>query len=334
MTKEEFIKEFSLKPTGNKGWFLANSVICPSCNKDGHIHFIFGEILNSFNCRHCYSKGTLNSLLFKIGRKDLLSKFYTSIELNQLQNKLIKEEEIIEDSMVPNQPLPRGFKRIYNDEYLEQERGFTKEHFKKYIIGISETHILLKKDYIIFLVIENGECKGYVARSRKSKKWIDLYNKKLKERGIENFYQRWRNSNAEFDKLLFGIDEIIEGVTETVICVEGITSKANVDKLLKLFNQDLIKCIVTFGKKISKYQVFKLLNKGIKDVIILYDPDAINASKQHSIDLLDSFRDVKVGYLKDKDPGELNYEEIKEVFGNLENPINFTISKIQKNKLN
>lgn len=333
MNREELIKEFKCQPIGNKGWHLAPSILCPNCKAVGHIHLIFGEKINSYNCRKCYTKGTANSLFFKIGRLDLLSKNYTSIQYEELKNQLIKEEEIIEEEELINQPLPWGFQRIYSNDYLENERGFTKEHFNQYIIGISEIHPLLKKDYIIFLVIENEECKGYVARSKKSKQWIDLYNKKLKEREIDDRYQRWRNSKAEFEKLLFGIDEIKKGITKTVICVEGITSKANVDKQLNLFYKDEIKCVATFGKKISTIQIKKLKDKGIKNIILLYDPDAINSSKQYSNQLLEEFEDVKVGYLSDKDPGELSGEEIKKVFENLENPIIFMISKVQKNKL-
>ena len=336
MTKEELIKEFGCLPIGQKGWYLAPSLLCPNCKSTGHIHLIFGEKINSYNCRKCYIKGTANSLFLKIGRKDLVLKSYTLIEASYLKNNLIKEEIIEEEekNILSNQNLPRGFQRIYEDKYLIEERGFTEEHFNQYIIGITEKHFILKQDYIIFLVIEEGECKGYVARSKKSKEWIDLYNKKLKEKGIELKYQRWRNSKAEFEKLVFGIDEIIEGITDTIICVEGITSKANVDKLINLFYQEKIKCVATFGKKISEEQIKKLIKKGIKNFILLYDPDAINSSKQYSVELLDYAESVKVGYLKDKDPGELNEDELKEIFENLENPINFMISKIQSNKLN
>lgn len=332
MNKEELIKEFNLISTGNKGWYRADSIICPDCNISGHIAIIFGEKNNSYNCRRCYQKGSLNKLFFRINRKDLIDNSYINLSKNELENNLENNLENKLNLETKNQNIPLGFQRIYSDEYLEKERGFIKEHFENYIIGISNEHFILKEDYIIFLVIEEGDCKGYVARSRKSKDWISLYNKKAKERNLP-LYQRWRNSIAEFDKLVFGIDEIIEGITKTIIGVEGITSKANIDKLYNLFYKDDIKCIATFGKHITPIQIEKLKKKGIENFIFLFDPDAINESKKYSFELKNNMKDVKVGFLESKDPGELSGEELNKIFENLENSINFMFSKIQKNKL-
>lgn len=334
--KNQIFKEFALIPSGQKGWHSSN-IVCPFCGaKEGHIYLIFGEGgKNAFNCRKCYKKGSINFLFSKIGRSDLVSKFYSSIQKDKLELKLNKEpfkQEL--DLSLPIKQIPLGFERIYSNDYLEKERGFIKEHFDNYIIGKTDKHFVLKQNYNIFLVIEDDECKGYVARSEKSKEWIKLYNKKLKERGLEGDYLRWRNSNSEFEKLLFGIDEIKKGITNTVIVVEGITSKANIDKLLNLFYIDEIKCICTFGKKISPTQIEKLKNKEIKKIILLYDPDAIQESKNYAIQIMEDFELVRVGYLKDKDPGDLSEEELKKIFENLENPINFMLTKIQKRDLN
>ena len=42
---------------------------------------------------------------------------------------------------------------------------------------------------------------------------------------------------------------------------------------------------ITFGKKISKFQIKRLLDKGVKDIVLLYDPDAVEQSKQYSLEL-------------------------------------------------
>jgi len=118
-----------------------------------------------------------------------------------------------------------------------------------------------------------------------------------------------------------------------VILVEGVTDKANVDKLLRLDKSDKLKCLCTFGKKISESQIRKLKTKGISKVILMYDPDAIDESKKYSIELeLWDIR-VKVGYLPDKDPGDLNREELTTVLSQTQTPNQFASSKMQKRKL-
>jgi Zn ribbon nucleic-acid-binding protein len=328
INKEEVIREFSLQKTGNKGWLFAPGLECPYCHHKDHISFILNDQISSFSCRHCYAKGTLITLFTKINRLDLISPFFRTVK-RKIENKFLKKEEefILETE---TKPFPIGFIKVYEDDYLNK-RGFTLEHYNNYVIGISNTHFILKQDYIIFVVIENNECKGYVARSKKSKEEIKKLNEERKLKGLPK-YLRWKNSNADFSKLIFGIDEIKEGKTHTMILVEGITSKANVDKILNLFKNEEIKCGATFGKILQDVQMLKLKAKGIKNIILLYDPDAIEYSKEYSLKAEEYFN-VKVGFLKEKDPGELNEQELIEILSNLQNPLKFGLSKLAKKEL-
>lgn len=328
--KERIIREFKLQKTGNKGWLFAPGLKCPYCQHEDHISFILGEKISSFTCRHCYFKGTLFKLFKEINRLDLISPFFKTTYVKKIENKLNKEEKKI-DLEVEDKLLPFGFKRIYEDSYLTKERGFIKEHYQNYCIGISEKHFVLKQNYLIFIVKENNKCKGYVARSRFSKEKIKEINEKRKKSNLPK-YLRWKNSNSDFSKLIFGIDEIIEGITHTMILVEGITSKANIDKLFSLFSNSEIKCGATFGKILQDAQMLKLRERGIKNIIILYDPDAIDYSKEYSLKA-ERYFNVQVGYLKDKDPGELNEVELEEIFQNLQTPINFNLDKLVKKTL-
>lgn len=327
--KEQIIKSFNLVKTGNKGWLFAPNLECPYCRHRNHISFILSDSISSFNCRHCYAKGTLFKLFKQLNRLDLISPFF-KVYKNKIENKFLKEEEEISLETL-DKKLPYGFIRIYEDDYLTKERGFTKEHYNTYIIGISEKHHILKQDYIIFIVTEDNIPKGYVVRSRKSKKEIEKINEQRKELGLPK-YLRWKNSDADFSKLIFGIDEIKVGITHTMILVEGITSKANVDKLLNLFNNEEVKCGATFGKILQPIQILKLKQKGIVNIIILYDPDAVDYSKEYSLKA-ERYFNVKVGFLKEKDPGDLNEEELAEVLHNLQNPLQFGISKLNKKTL-
>lgn len=327
--KEQIIKEFHLIKTGNKGWLFAPGLECPFCKHKDHISFILSDNISSFNCRHCYAKGTLFKLFKQLNRLDLISPFF-KVYKNKIENKFLKEEEEISLETLDKQ-LPYGFERIYEDDYLTQKRGFIKEHYNTYIIGKSTKHHILKQDYIIFIVIEDNMPKGYVARSKKNKEEIKKINEQRKESGLPK-YLRWKNSDADFSKLIFGIDEIKIGITHTMILVEGITSKANIDKLLNLFNNEEIKCGATFGKILQPIQMLKLKQKGIVNIIILYDPDAVDYSKEYSLKA-ERYFNVKVGFLKEKDPGDLNEEELADVLHNLQNPLQFGISKLNKKTL-
>lgn len=325
--KEEIIQTLNLKPSGNKGWFIGQ---CPFCGTDGKFGVVFSDRTSSFNCfaGKCGEKGHISKVLKFIGRSDLISFQYNpDVVLKNGIKKDIKETEL--DLSVETKQLPRNFTRIYESEYLES-RNFTKAHFQSYIIGTS-TETRLDK-YLIFVIIEDGECKGYVARSQKSKKWIDLYNTIAKEKDLKK-HLRWINSlNTDFDRLFFGLDEIIVGETKTVILVEGVTSKANVDGQLNLFSNNEMKCLGTFGKTISQSKIQKLKNKGIENIILLYDPDAVNNSKKYSNTLAKHFN-VSVGFLKDKDPGDLSDKELKDILNNLQSPFNFNMNQIQKREL-
>jgi hypothetical protein len=76
----------------------------------------------------------------------------------------------------------------------------------------------------------------------------------------------------------------------------------------------------------------RLQQKGIENIILLYDADAIISSKKHSIQLSRYFN-VRVGYLQLGDPGDLSGEELYSVLDNLQDPVNFNINIIQKKLL-
>ena len=185
-----------------------------------------------------------------------------------------------------------------------------------------------------------GRNVGWLARSIKSKEWIDDTNKKRREQGREDKYLRWQNSvDTDFLKILFGFDELIYNITQIVIVVEGVTSKANIDKLLRLWEVKEIKCVCTFGKKISPEQINLLRYKGIRNVILLYDQDAVNETKEHSFEL-EKFFKVDIGFIpfkndkgENKDPGDINSNELEIVMKDLKSPIQFYVSKIKEIKL-
>lgn len=317
-----------------KGW-ITSPLACPWCGKDNY-HFGIkftpkttkhnNEV--SFHCFKCDVRGG-EFLLFK--QLDLLTFLQQGEYIKQdkaIEKKIITRATLDEglDLKVPTRHVPFGYRRVSTDEYLV-ERGFDLWQFSEYEIG--RTRLFGKlKDYVIFLVMEDGENKGYVARITWSREKI----KKIEEKTGKRVVRYMNEGGVDFARLLFGIDELDEK-TITVILVEGVTDKANIDRLLNKLNlREKIRCCCTFGKKISEEQAEKLYLKGIKNIVVLYDPDAVEASKQHSVRLKRRFN-VLVGFLKEKDPGDLDLEEFQDVMEALEDPINFSVNKLQKRNL-
>lgn len=90
----------------------------------------------------------------------------------------------------------------------------------------------------------------------------------------------------------------------------------------------------SFGKKISNDQINILNTKGVKSVILFYDPeDAIDDSKKYSYLLAEKFT-TRVAYLNtEKDPGDMNFTEIAFCIINAEDVFTFFMTKVAVKKL-
>jgi hypothetical protein len=349
------VLKLNQRNTSPKGWIVGGQ--CPFCGSDEK----FGIKLNeptakypteiSFNCYRgsCGQKGSEYKLLPALGLEALLKKSsstdYTKkaenvIKLHQDQLHELEQDEI--NIVAKRKPLPLGFKRIFWHQYLG-DRGFESWQFECYMIGTSTLSYL--KDYVVFLIFEDGENKGFVARSTKSSDWIENYNAEIK---IKNktlakedrlpMHLRYINEGAiDFDRLLFGIDQVTS-FTIIVILVEGVTDKANVDRWLNANDLDQqIVCLCTFGKKCSVAQMTKITMKipNLQTVIFMYDPDAINQMKERGQAFLQlkSNLEVKCCFLSDKDPGELSFEEFDQVYENAETVNLFALNRVQVKNL-
>ena len=143
---------------------------------------------------------------------------------------------------------------------------------------------------------------------------------------------RYYNSEGTiFEDILGGYDEIISDKTDTVILVEGITDKANVDRELDLYSSDAVKCCFTFGKNLSENQVKLLIKKRVKSIILMYDPDALKEIEKFSMRYINKFEDIKCAKIEgDRDPGDLRKEELNKILNDLNTPIDFYFNNIKR----
>lgn len=284
---------------------------CPYCGKSNHFYINRGinkkGIIHGFDCKKCQEQGSIIKLLTFLGKLFLVGE-YKSYDVKKIHStiglkSITEEEEVIVESK--KRPLPVGFKRIYEDDYLNG-RGLSEMDYLKYRIGKTKL-INFLKEYIIFSVDEGGVSRGYIGRyTGKDKNEI-----------------RYRNSKyTNFGELVFGLDEITEE-TETLIIVEGLFDKISLDNILHLNNSPKTKSGATFGKKISLTQIAKIKAKGIKNIILIYDYDAILEMKKYGLILRANFENVLIGFTMNKDINDSEEEEVLSIFDRLKDVQHF-----------
>lgn len=280
--------------------------ICPKCNEDE-----FGISIKDnhrFGCyrqKKCGFKGNIFTLLQFLGKLNEFLRdedsFYDR-KPGALVNKLGNQELDLDANTIT---LPIGFKRVFQDEYLDS-RGF--ESYDRFVVGRTKLDLDLLK-YIIFVIREQGEVKGWVGRHEWTKREIDEYNKTAERKIL-----RYKNSETDFSKLVEGFEDITENTT-TLILVEGLFDKESVDRKMELPFQEDIKCCCTFKCQLSPQQLEKIKTRGknITTIILFYDPDVLKKTLNLASELELKFPDVLVvDNETDKDPGDMNTTELFE----------------------
>lgn len=328
---------------------------CPQCGyKEFGISLEENHVFGCYRAKKCGFTGNIYTLLKFLDRTDLyVSTRHSSldeVDIELREDNHQTEREL--DLTLPSCSLPLGWKRVYDHPYLN-ERGFTKQDYERYEVGVANLDPRYTKGYVIFAVREDGEVKGYVARCKLSKQYIDEYNTKIKHYNSNRpkdehkaLIKRYINSSTDFSKMSYGFEDIIEGETTTLMLVEGIFDKVNVDKQLELDTQTEIKCNATFKCACSPEQIYKWKQKGIKDIILLYDPDVIDKIKKVGYELQKHFNvrvgnvDIDRSYLEDGvwiqkegDIGEAFFEEIELILTNLLTVDQFALNKVNVKKI-
>lgn len=293
--------------------------VCPFCGKSKH--FYVNKRTQLWDCKKCGATGSIYKLLKHLDKTYLLGD--KSVELTEqiksirqaLQEELDSEQKIEE---LPKRNMPPGFRICVANKYLTS-RNITRKDCKRYNIG--ETTVVFKyRRYILFPIYDNGEIRGFVGR----------YGDKV----VPRDKLRYNNSlDTDFASLLYGYDEIISGDTETVIVVEGIFDMINISKHLELDNCKEVKCVCTFGKKISDIQIKKLVAKNVTNIILSWDFDALKEIKSYGIELEKYFNVCVCICEEKKDFGDCDKNEIMKLFSENVIPIEkFCVDKISKIK--
>ena len=303
------------KPT-RSGQYIAD---CPLCGKSQH--FYISRKTQMWDCKKCHSYGSIYKLLRLLDKTYLLAG--STVEnkeriesIREMTQELVSNDDI-ELSELPVKKMPVGWKVSAKSTKYLLSRGITPEDCKRYNIGA--TDMFCKYDnYVLIPIYDDGKIRGFLGR--------------YGARKVPEDKLRYNNSiGTEFAELLFGYDEITER-TSTVILVEGCFDKIAVDKVLHLWDDEEVKCVCTFGKKISDKQIKKLMLKGVTNVILLYDFDAIKEIKKYGLEL-EKYFVTSITYTSDKkDIDECSEDEALEVFTHLMKPRDFNEGVIGKLK--
>lgn len=312
-----FTERFNKFIEGNRNIFIFR-LACNMSFRGIELSIAKDFILSQYSSRDFSSKeilATLNTAYRKTSKAFGRFKKNSNIDISLVNKRLSFVEETIEElDLTPRTiPIPLGYKRIYQNNYIDS-RGFSYKDYTQYNIGIT-TLMTSLKDYVVFVINQQGKrCDAYVGRA------------------MGNQEPKYLNSrNAEFHKILLGYNEISND-THTVCLVEGIFDKKAIDLFLDTEHNPWIKCCATFGKKISTEQIHLLMYKDIQNIILLYDIDAMNTMKNIS-GILDKYFNVLVGIPQKKDPDECSPNELTYIFDNLKSPQSFQTEIIQKNRL-
>jgi len=294
---------------------------CPFCGKTKH--FFLNKKTLAWDCKKCKEDGTVKKLLGKLGKLYLIEGEKV-IRLNNPVLDINFEEISIEDIEKDEVTrLPIGFKKCNYDtdddftNYLKS-RKFTKNDFDLYIPGYTELKSKYK-DYALIQIINNYKLKGFVGRA--------IYDE------MEN---RYSNSlGTKFANLIFGLDEL-SNRTDTLIICEGIFDKISITNEMELYNDATMKCVGSFGNKLTKNQI-RIIKKyrNIKNFFLFYDArDSVEIMKKYSLLLKHEFKgcNVNVCYLDAGDPGSSDFHVIAKALTDSTDYLEFFYSKVQKLK--
>ncbi len=281
-------------------------VLCPHCGK----HKIWVLTVDrddirspAWQCFFCGDSGrTALSLVRRLENCDtfkaleLISKFQKGhqplIDLRRLvEERLIGDVEVWSDEVhrvpLPDEfiPVQHGWKKTDLPRYFT-ERGIGPKKAHRYGLGWCEDGYF--KNRLVVPVKRDGVVEFFVARYMKAKPPKDV-KKTLYPKGAKPGRHLFNYDRAKF--------------CDTIRIVEGVLDAIHVGK----------SAVATFGTSLSQYQLELLMRTSAREIVIMWDLDAIDKAKALAYRLADLWA-VRVVELPDaRDPDEHTLEDLQKM---------------------
>jgi len=260
---------------------------CPFCNH--HKKKLQVNLdTQRWHCWVCDSKGrSIQSLLRKLN--------VDVRDLNRLKDiygeddyTLVEKDEYVAKLQLPSEFKqlhfkPKGFQPEYNQalNYLK-ERGITQADIVKYNIGYCSEGLYFGR-IIVPSYDADGDLNYFIARS---------YYKEER--------MKYKNPPVNRDVIVF---ENQINWNEPITLVEGVFDSFSVKR----------NCIPLLGKFLLSKLKNKIIEKGVKEVTILLDSDAIADSTKHTDYFIKNGINVKNIIPTGKDAGDMGFKAVREL---------------------
>lgn len=285
--------------------------VCPECG-GGEFYISLIREGNPFRCwrsNKCGFAGNSISYLKKIGKLGLFldaGKGYKEyLTLIELEPEIVVDDILIEEET----KLPLGFKRTFDHEYLNN-RGFDESHYHRYPVGITKIEPSYRSR-LIFPIMSNDKINAYVGRAIN-----------------DTITPKYKNSTTSVSNTLYGLNDYLK--QDVGIIVEGIFDKKNIDDYLEYvgLDQDII-CFSTLGSSLSDNQVKILNNRGIRNIVIMYDKDVVHLTRKNSEYFL-FFDEIFCTFVDSKDPGVATFDQIEKALNNVQSINQFSFNTVRQ----
>jgi len=259
---------------------------CPFCNH--HKKKLQVNLdTQRWHCWVCDSKGrSISSLLRKLNV--VLRDIAVVTDVYGDEPEYDSKEEYVAKLQLPKEFKqlyfkPKGINPSYNQaiHYLNK-RGITKADIVKYNIGYCEDGLYGGR-VIIPSYDDNGDLNYFVARS--------FY---------EDDKMKYKNPPISRDVIVF---ENMINWNEPITLVEGVFDSFSVKRNV----------IPLLGKFLLSKLKNKILEKGVKDVTIMLDSDAVEDSTKHTDWFMKNGIRVRNIIPTDKDAGEMGFQKVNEI---------------------
>jgi DNA primase len=259
---------------------------CPFCNHHKKKLQINLDT-QRWHCWVCDSKGRSISSLLRRLNVDLR-------DISVVKDVYGDEPEYdTNEEFVVKLQLPKEFKQLYfkpkgiNPSYNQalhylNKRGITKADIVKYNIGYCEDGLYSGR-VIIPSYDENGDLNYFVARS--------FY---------EDETYKYKNPPISRDVIVF---ENMINWNEPITLVEGVFDSFSVKRNV----------IPLLGKFLLSKLKNKIMEKGVKDVTIMLDSDAVDDSTKHTEWFIKNGIKVRNIIPTDKDAGDMGFQKVNEI---------------------